>query len=651
MPLPPNIYLASSVRRISAFLCCFLTPLILSAATHTWTGAVNSLWSVNANWTGGTPAGDPDADLIFPDVVNKTSNDDLAGSLTVRSLTFQAVGYTVGAQAGSSIALSQRISWETSAGINTISLPIQILTTVSIDMNLFTPAGELRLSGPISGGQLSIGSNQHGTVVLSGTNTYNSTISSGSNQRILVNGAQPQSSALVYGGFFGGVGTIGGLIVPGGVLWPGTDVPGILNVQGNAFFSENNSVLKVRITGPVPGSAYDRLSVDGSVTLERPIGGTLSGVHLQVLAPYVASIGESFTILQATGTVTGTFNGIPDGTVLPFDCQNFRVNYTANSIVLTRVAGGGPPLSDVSIIASGSQNVCTNSLGGTVIVTDSGGCTASHQWGFRAVSGGAVTAIPGETGSSYTIDGSDFPGVGTYYLVETTTPQFGSPMTSNELTINVATPPTAVASGSNTICAGSSAMLSGSGAAMCSWTPSTGLNDPNSCSPVATPSGTTTYSLTVSGASGCTSVNSAQVTVTVDASCQGVGPQSFYTLTPCRLVDTRGSAGPNGGPALSAGSERVFALVGECGIPAGAKAVFLTLTVTQPTLPGFLTHYPTGTPLPTASSINFSAGQTRSGNGALQLSGDGHVSVFFGGPTQQATGTVHLILDVTGYFR
>jgi hypothetical protein len=343
--------------------------------------------------------------------------------------------------------------------------------------------------------------------------------------------------------------------------------------------------------------------------------------------------------------------GIPDGTVLPLDCQNFRVNYTANSIVLTRVAGGGPPLSDVSIMVTGSQSVCTNSIGGAVTVTDTGGCAVSHQWGFRTVSGGAVTPIPGETGSSYAIDGSDFPGVGTYYLVETTTPQFGSPMTSNELTVNVAPPPVAVASGSTTICAGSSAMLTGSGAAMCSWSPSTGLNDPNICNPVATPGGTTTYSLTVSGASGCTSVNSAQVTVTVDASCQGVGPQSFYTLTPCRLVDTRGPAGPAGGPALSAGSERVFALVGQCGIPVGAKAVFLNLTVTQPNLPGFLTLHPTGTPLPTASSINFSAGQTRSGNGALQLSGDGHLSVFFGGPTQQSTGTVHLILDVSGYFQ
>ena len=38
-------------------LLCSASSLV--AATHTWTGAVSSLWSNNANWTGGTPAGDP----------------------------------------------------------------------------------------------------------------------------------------------------------------------------------------------------------------------------------------------------------------------------------------------------------------------------------------------------------------------------------------------------------------------------------------------------------------------------------------------------------------------------------------------------------------------------------------------------------------
>ena len=36
------------------------------------------------------------------------------------------------------------------------------------------------------------------------------------------------------------------------------------------------------------------------------------------------------------------------------------------------------------------------------------------------------------------------------------------------------------------------------------------------------------------------------------------GPLKLHTATPCRLADTRGPAGPAGGPALSANGTRSF---------------------------------------------------------------------------------------------
>jgi len=47
------------------------------------------------------------------------------------------------------------------------------------------------------------------------------------------------------------------------------------------------------------------------------------------------------------------------------------------------------------------------------------------------------------------------------------------------------------------------------------------------------------------------------------------------------------------------------------------------------------------------SSINYAAGQTRSDNGIVPLGPDGDLSVF----CAQGSGTVHLIMDVNGYFR
>ena len=121
---------------------------------------------------------------------------------------------------------------------------------------------------------------------------------------------------------------------------------------------------------------------------------------------------------------------------------------------------------------------------------------------------------------------------------------------------------------------------------------------------------------------------------------------SFYTLTPCRILDTRDPNGPYGGPALAASSTRVFTIANQCGVPPTAKSVSVNVTVTQPTAPGHLILFPGGTP-PSVSTINFRTGQTRANNAIVPLSATGTVSVTDG----QTSGTTHFILDVNGYFQ
>src|SRR5262249_25484537 len=71
-------------------------------------------------------------------------------------------------------------------------------------------------------------------------------------------------------------------------------------------------------------------------------------------------------------------------------------------------------------------------------------------------------------------------------------------------------------------------------------------------------------------------------------------PIAFIGVTPCRIVDTRGPAGPFGAPALAGGAPRNFALpIGPCtGIPASAKAYSLNITVTNTLGAGFILIYP-----------------------------------------------------------
>jgi len=131
--------------------------------------------------------------------------------------------------------------------------------------------------------------------------------------------------------------------------------------------------------------------------------------------------------------------------------------------------------------------------------------------------------------------------------------------------------------------------------------------------------------------------------------CPAFQGAKFYTLPPCRVVDTRNPAGPLGGPALAASATRDLVVsAASCGVPSGAWAVSVNATITSPSAPGYLTLYPGDAAAPLASTINFAPGQTRANNAVLPLASDfsGKIRV-----TNGSTGAVHFILDVNGYFQ
>lgn len=120
----------------------------------------------------------------------------------------------------------------------------------------------------------------------------------------------------------------------------------------------------------------------------------------------------------------------------------------------------------------------------------------------------------------------------------------------------------------------------------------------------------------------------------------------FYTVTPCRILDTRNAPGPYGGPGISSGTSRDFMLAGQCQIPTTAASIVLNLTVTDAGSQGGLGAHPTGTSSPPASAISYSSGQTRAKIGIYGLSPDGRLTV----RADQPSGLVHVIIDVSGYF-
>ena len=117
---------------------------------------------------------------------------------------------------------------------------------------------------------------------------------------------------------------------------------------------------------------------------------------------------------------------------------------------------------------------------------------------------------------------------------------------------------------------------------------------------------------------------------------------------PQRLVDTRPGESTVDGrfegiKARRADSTLAVDVAGRAGLPATVGSVVLNLTVDQPTAPGFLTVWPCDQKRPTASNLNYAAGQVVAVAALSKVDPDGRICIY----TLAAT---HLIVDVAGQF-
>lgn len=120
----------------------------------------------------------------------------------------------------------------------------------------------------------------------------------------------------------------------------------------------------------------------------------------------------------------------------------------------------------------------------------------------------------------------------------------------------------------------------------------------------------------------------------------------FYTVSPCRLMDTRQSGGKSGAfgpPILTAGAARtVPVLSGGCGVPAAAKAYLLNVTVVPAGPLAYLTAWPAGIGAPLASTLNSFEGRVVANATIVPAGTGGSIQILVTHPT-------HVIVDVNGY--
>ncbi len=130
---------------------------------------------------------------------------------------------------------------------------------------------------------------------------------------------------------------------------------GRLNVDGAVTLSSTSEYqTAISRPGTTPGIDYSQLSASGTVDLG---GGRLAVLDEGGSNCTALGVGDVDTLITTTGALTGTFTGVPDGTVLPLTCSSsepptVRINYTAHAVTATvetagsgeeKPAGGAPP--------------------------------------------------------------------------------------------------------------------------------------------------------------------------------------------------------------------------------------------------------------------------------------------------------------------
>jgi hypothetical protein len=129
----------------------------------------------------------------------------------------------------------------------------------------------------------------------------------------------------------------------------------------------------------------------------------------------------------------------------------------------------------------------------------------------------------------------------------------------------------------------------------------------------------------------------------------------YYTATgtgsllgsvgPVRVLDTRHGTGVSQVAPVGPGGTISVQVTGVDGVPAaGVTAVVLNVTATDTTAASYVTVYPDGQSRPTASNLNFTAGETIPNLVVVPVGADGKVDFY------NHVGSTDLVADLSGYY-
>ena len=351
-------------RFISQCLVLFvlaITGVSANAATRTWTGSANGLWSNPNNWSPQTAPVSGDS-LVFPmGTATPSVTNDLNG-LLLQGIEIGGPGYTLN---GNAITLAGSCSCQ-----GTINIP---LTLTGVNASIgdlsnsnntnFTSVMDVKVNGVyISQSILTGGLNTYANQVTLGSVQLSGGISgSGS---IIIDSPTMISGAGTFSGEFSGSplylnnaslpnATISTTELAGnGTVGLGIDVnvipsqtyantPGsIPNSTGIITFSTiQNPNLTVTLNGTSPGTGYSQVGVTASIPLIS--ASSYRPLVVNIAPNFIPTVGQVFVIVNNTANipVIGTFPNIPEGAKISLASGvEFVISYRGgdgNDITLT----------------------------------------------------------------------------------------------------------------------------------------------------------------------------------------------------------------------------------------------------------------------------------------------------------------------------
>jgi large repetitive protein len=305
---------------------------------------------------------------------------------------------------------------------------------------------------------------------------------------------------------------------------------GFTNISNNANYVGTNTITLQLINVPSLWNGYKYRCVINGTSMSNIFSITVNGVTptVSISSPNTsicAGTSVTFTAIPINAGSTPTYQWQVNGVNLGSNSNSFTsTNFNNNDqvkVILTSNSSCSFGLTTtsniititVSTILSTSTNInvsnnaiCSGTSATFTATTTNGGTTPSYQWLVNNIN----TGTNSNTFTSSTLTNND-----QVKVILTSSLLCALPIiaTSNIITMSVLAVPIANAGNDISICTGNNTQLSGSGGITYSWSPLTGLNNPNIANPIATLTATTAYILTVSNGNNCSSKDTVVVTV------------------------------------------------------------------------------------------------------------------------------------------